>query len=233
MNKQFKPVLVKIMTGKTIEEVRAFDTLKLAYTEYAGELTYRDYHSFRGTIFPKSNHQPYNVVSLLRIQDKLQVASVEWITPEEAMSLLKNKTQVETLRDNNFFEFRGQFGHLINKGKPKVKLPKIKKVSPDDIPSYDVEDPLESTTTPTPEPVEVVVDVEKNKAAFEAAFKSLRNIFHSKHVGYTTIKNRFEAKNLPGFPAEITDEIREIAFLAWASDKTPSPEQTALLGFKE
>jgi hypothetical protein len=229
MNKQFKPVLVKIMTGSAIEEVRAFDTLKLVYSEYAGQLTVCDYHSFRGLLYPKSKGRPYNVMSFKHIQDKLQLTALEWITPEEAMSLLKDKTHVEALKEKNFFEFRGNYGHLVNKSKPKVEEPKESKIAPDAI----EEVPLESPSTQAPEPVEVIVDVETNKASFEKAFKSLRNIFHSKHVGYATIKNRFEANNLPGFPDEITDEIREIAFLAWASDKTPSPEQTALLGFKE
>jgi hypothetical protein len=212
---QLKPVLVKILTGNTIEEIRVFDTLKLVYEAYAGDLTTKDFHCFRGAIFPKSNVLPnkkYNVINLKHIQEKLRIASCEWLTPEDAMSLLKNREAVDALEEKNFFELRGKYGHLI----------KTTKVESDEVPV--VETPVE---------IKPVIDVVANKESFTKAYKALSKVFHGKHVGISTINSRFSLNNLPGFPMDTSEEIRELAFLSWASDKTPSPEQIALIGFVE
>jgi hypothetical protein len=214
MKDQLKPVIVKTLIGSSVEDVRVFDTLKLAYAEFAGDLTYQDYHCFRGALCPHlKGKKPYNVVLLKRLQDKMRVNGVEFITADDAHALF-DEAQVNALAEKNFFEPRGVYGHLIKNAKPK--------------PSATLLAEANAVVADFPA-VAAAIDVEANKASAKAVYKAISKVYHGSRVKLENIRNRFHAGTLGVLP-EASEAIREIAFQQWAKDGELTAEQKELIG---
>jgi hypothetical protein len=222
--KQLKPVVIKTLyAAGSIEDVRAFDTLKVAYEAFSGDLTVKDYHSFRGAIYPYGKASPYNVITLKHVQDKLRLSNVEWVDVGGARQLGLPEDAIQALKEKNFFEARGKYGHL------KKAVVSVEVASEPVVARAELEASPASAEIAEPVLDEApAIDVVANKAAFEAVYKAINKVYHGKHVKLESLIKRFSlTDSLPEAPAE----IRELAILSWASDIDPTAEQKALIGF--
>ncbi|GHV12854.1 hypothetical protein AGMMS50268_38610 [Spirochaetia bacterium] len=96
IDKRLKPVLIKFQRAGQFEDAELFQTIKDFYDKYATQLTYPDYHHFRGVITKRA--LAYNCLVFSRILGMLKFVRREWLLPEEFSG-----DDLKTLAEIGFF----------------------------------------------------------------------------------------------------------------------------------